>query len=230
MSIRVTVAAVITAAAMTMAVCGTAVAATSRAASPVQLTGVQLLSALLPASDFPAGYQLAKSSVYDSGRHLEKSPAKYHLSTMSCTSFANNFSKIGFGETATAGDAFENSTDTGAFMQVVYQFKTASTATSFFGGVYAIALRCPSFIAAGASSVGKTEVFKAPPVGGHRTIQVNQSGAFSTLMFELDSVITVAGTDVFLTGNLGLGAASPPSSPSARTTMLWLIKRVEAHR
>jgi hypothetical protein len=94
---------------------------------------------------------------------------------------------------------------------------------------FAIALRCPSFIVAGASSVGKTEVFKAPPVGGHRTFQVNQSGAFSTVMFELDSIITVAGTDVFLTGNLGLGAA-PPSSPSARTSMLRLIRRVEAHR
>jgi hypothetical protein len=231
MSIRMMAAAVTAAAAMVMAMCGTAVAATSRAARPaVQLTGVRLRAALLPRSDFPAGYIFQKSGVYDSGRHLEKASAKYHLATMSCTSFAKNFGESGFGETATASDIFENSPhDTGAFLQTVYQFKAPKTATSFFGGLFAIAVRCEAFLFP-ATSDGKTEAFMAPPVGGHRTFQVDQTGFFLVnVMTEIDSVVTVAGTDVFVTSNLGANVA-PPGSPSARTSMLRLIKRVEAFR
>jgi len=235
MPIRVMAAAIITAAAMVMAICGTAVAAvaavaaTSRAASPaVQLTGVQLLAALLPASDFPAGYKLDKSFVYDSGRYLENSPAQYDLSTMRCSSFANNFGGTGFGETATAVNGFDNSDKRGVFVQDVYQFKTGSAATSFFKGLLAIAHRCRSFIIYGASGV-LTHVFEAPPVGGHRTFQVNQSGTLQGILVAVDSVITVAGTDVFFTINMGVDAAAP-SRPSGRTIMLRLIRRVEAYR
>jgi hypothetical protein len=234
MSIRAMAAAVITATAMVMAMCGTAVAATSRAASPavqlttVQLTGVQLLAALLPAADFPAGYKLDKSDVYDSGRHLENSPAQYHLSTMSCSSFTYNFGGTGFGETATAGDDFEKNNYTTVYLQQVYQFKTGRTAASFFRGMFAIAHRCRSFVLSGVSGI-LTHVFDASPVGGHRTFQVNQSGTLQGILVGVDSVITVAGTDVFYVGSLGVGFA-PPSNPSGRTTMLRLIRRVEAYR
>jgi hypothetical protein len=138
---------------MVMATCGTAVAAASRPASPaVQLTGVQLLSALLPRSDFPAGFRLDKSNVFDSGRHLENSPARYHLSTMSCSSFSNNFGDTGFGETATAADDFNNSTYTRGYGQQVYQFKTRSAATAFFKGLRAISRRCRAFLLDGVAS------------------------------------------------------------------------------
>ena len=49
------------------------------------------------------------------------------------------------------------------------------------------------------------------------------------MLFAVDMVFTVAGTDVFNTANLGI-AAAPPSSPSARTSMLKLITRVRAFR
>jgi hypothetical protein len=169
MSIRVIAAAVITTAATTTAMCGTAVAATSRAARPaVQLTGVQLLAALLPQSDFPAGYKLGEPDVNDSGRHLENSPAKYHLSTMRCGSFARTYGNTGFGETATALDNFEKDNFTSEYLQQVYQFKTPSRATSFFEGVFAVARRCPSFILFNVSDV-HTHVFDATPISRHRT-------------------------------------------------------------
>ena len=230
MSIRVIAAAVITAAAMTMGMCGTAVAATSRAARPaVQLTGVQLLSALLPQSEFPAGYRLDKSGVTDSGRHLENSPARYHLSTMRCGSFARTYGSPGFGETATALDDFEKGNFTSEYLQQVYQFRTRSTATSFFKEVFATAHRCPSFILFNVSDV-HTHVFDASPIGGHRTFQVNQSAFLQGhVRIAVDIVITVAGTDVFFIANFGVSVA-PPSSPSARTTMLRLVRRVEAFR
>jgi hypothetical protein len=230
MSIRVIAAAVTTAAAMTMAMCGTAVAATSRAARPaVQLTGVQLLAALLPQSDFPGGYKLGEPDVNDSGRYLENSPAKYHLSTMRCGSFARTYGNPGFGETATALDNFEKDNFTSEYFQQVYQFKTPSTATSFFEGVFAVAHRCPSFILFNVSAV-HTHVFDATPIGGHRTFQVNQSAFLQGhVRIAVDIVITVAGTDVFFIANFGVSVA-PPSSPSARTTMLRLVRRVEAFR
>ena len=230
MSIRVIAAAVITAAAMTIAMCGTAVAATSPAARPaVQLTGVQLLSALLPQSDFPAGYKLGKPDVYDSGRYLENSPAKYHLSTMPCGSFARTLGSPGFGETAIALDNFEKDKFTREYFQQAYQFKTRSTATTFFEGVFAVAHRCPSFILFNVSDV-HTHVFDASPIGGHRTFQVNQSAFLQGhVRIAVDIVITVAGTDVFSTANFGVSVA-PPSSPSARTSMLRLVTRVEAFR
>ena len=230
MSIRVIVAAVVTAAGMVIVTCGSAVAATSRAASPaVQLTGTQLLAALLPRSDFPAGFKLDKSSVFDSGRHLENSPAQYHLSTMSCSSFSENFGGTGFGETATAFDDFVNRTDTASYAQQVYQFKTRSAASSFFKGLRAISRRCPSFLLHGFASGIITHAFDARPIDGDRTFQVNQSGSVMGVLIAVDTVFSVAGTDVFFTANLGI-AVAPPSSPSARTSMLKLITRVRAIR
>ena len=230
MSIRVIVAAVVTAAGTVIATCGPAVAATSEAASPVvQLTGTQLLAALLPRSDFPAGFKLDKSGVFDSGRHLENSPAHYHLSTMSCSSFSENFGGTGFGETATAFDDFVNRTDTASYAQQVYQFKTRSAATSFSKGLRAISRRCHSFLLDSLATSIITQAFDAPPIGGYRTYQVNQSGAVLGVLIAIHMVFTVAGTDVFFTANLGIVVA-PPSSPSPRTSMLKLITRVRAFR
>ncbi len=45
----------------------------------------------------------------------------------------------------------------------------------------------------------------------------------------LKLVFTLAGPDVFMTGNVGVFTA-PPASPAPRTTMLRLIKRVRAAR
>ena len=49
------------------------------------------------------------------------------------------------------------------------------------------------------------------------------------VLIAVDTVFSVAGTDVFFTANLGV-AVAPPSSPSARTSMLKLITRVRAIR
>jgi hypothetical protein len=228
MSIRLVAAAVGAAAAMVIATGGTAVAATSRAASPaVQITGAQLLSALLPQSDFPPGFKLDKSGVFDSGRQLEKSPARYNLYTMKCSSFPGDFGGTGFGETATAADDFADNAGTSLYLQQVYQFKTRSSAASFFNGLRALSHRCRAFLLDGVNGV-VTRAFDARRIGGHPTFQVNQSGSGLGFLIALNTVFTVAGPDVFFTANAGVSVA-PPSSPSARTSMLRLIKRVQAH-
>ena len=235
MSIRLMAAAVVTACAVVAATCGTAAAAAYRAASPavqltsVQLTGVQLLSALLPRSDFPAGFKLDKSGVFDSGRRLENSRARFHLSTMSCKSFANNFGNTGFGETATAADDFVNSKFTQIFGQQVYQFKTSSAAAAFFKGLRAISRRCPAFLLSGVASGVSVHAFDAARILGHPTFVVNESGTILGVKLTIGTTFTVAGTDLYFIIKIGISVA-PPGSPSGRTTMIRLIKRVQAFR
>jgi hypothetical protein len=235
MSIRVIAATVVTAGAMVAATCGTAAAATNRAASPavqltsIQLTGVQLLSALVPRSDFPAGFKIPKDGIFDSGGRLENSPARFHLSTMSCKSFANNFGDIGFGETATAADVLTNSKSTQLFGQQVYQFKTSSAATAIFKGIRAISRRCLAFLLSGVGSGLSVHAFDAPRILGHPTFEVNESGTVFGARTAIGTVFTVAGTDLYFTLKLGITVA-PPGSPSGRTTVTRLIKRVQAFR
>ena len=236
MSIRVISAAVVTAAGLAFATCEPAIAAPAHAATPlagvVQLTGTQMLSALLPGSYFPAGYKLDKTGVYDSGKHLETSGAKYDISTMSCSSFSDHFGQTGFGETAIASDDFDfGSADSKSYGQLVYQFKTSGAATAFYSGSHTIFAKCLTAAFAGAPSGAKfnVRVFNAASIGGHRTFQVNESGTVLGYKIDVGLVVTLAGTDVFMTGADGIMAAQP-TNPSDRTLMLKLIDRVRAYR
>jgi hypothetical protein len=199
-------------------------------ARAVQLTGVQLRAALLPVSAFPAGFKIQPSSAMDSGKHLETAAAKFHLATMSCTSFSNNFSNKGFGESAVARNAADRAGATSGkfYLQQIYQFRTPAVASAFFNGVRAIAHRCPKFALSGASPGGKitTHAFNAAPIAGHRTFQVNQAaGGTGPFRLSLTFVFTVAGQDLFFDGTLGIGTAQP-ASPSPRAVMLKLLHRV----
>src|SRR5580658_8231354 len=73
---------------------------------PVQVTGTQLKTALLPPSDFVAGYTAVDEA--DSGRHLEHVTA-FRLRSMSCSRFWLFSGEVaGFGETAFASDLVED--------------------------------------------------------------------------------------------------------------------------
>jgi hypothetical protein len=234
MSIRVMAAAVATAAGLALAFGGLALSADAATTPGVQLTGTHLRAALLPASDFPAGYKLEKSSSYDSGSHLLTAPAKYNLATQSCSSFAKTFGRRGYGETAVAADAFSNggsALETKLFGQQVYQFKTSRVAAGFYSALRAIVHRCPrfAFIGVPASAKVTTKIFDGPSIGGHKTFEIDQSGTISGFKLGFKLVFTVAGQDLFFTGNIGVLTA-PPTSPSPRTTMLRLINRVSAFR
>jgi hypothetical protein len=101
----------------------------------------------------------------------------------------------------------------------------------FFGGLRAIARRCPKFLLteSGLGASLTTKVFDASPIAGHRTFQANEAGTIMGFKLGLKLVFTLAGPDVFMTGNVGVFTA-PPASPAPRTTMLRLIKRVRAAR
>src|SRR5579859_4254398 len=82
---------------------GASAAVTAEAGNPaVQVTGTQLAAALVPASMFPRGYQLARNVAHDSGNRLEGGTAAYDPETMSCAEYYHANGRAGFGETAFA--------------------------------------------------------------------------------------------------------------------------------
>jgi len=116
-------------------------AAQASAGQGMQLTGTQLAAALLPASDFPAGYQ--RDPAWNSGSRLEHAPARYSLYTISCQKLYGDAPLAGYGETATAGDWVSSrlpaSTLNGwvpSYMQSVYQFASDTAASHYFQADY----------------------------------------------------------------------------------------------
>ena len=101
MSFRSTVSAI----AITAAACVMLAPAAMASSGPVQITGHQLKSALLPASDFLAGYTVGNED--DSGRQLEHRTV-FKVPSLSCRNFWLVIGAVGgFGETAYAGDLID---------------------------------------------------------------------------------------------------------------------------
>jgi hypothetical protein len=179
-------------------------------AGTVQVTGHQLEAALLPASDFPVGYQASGES--DTGSRLETSPAKYNLPTMSCATWEQEFGLTGFGETAAASDSIDppsrGATRDAGYAQLVYQFRTAGVASTFFRGTRAVA---------------------AAPVGGHAAFWIDETVSASGYTVQGHALLTDVGTDVYGIESLGIGIA-PPASPAPASLTLKLIARVQALR
>lgn len=74
----------VSAIAVTAAACMVLAPAAMASSGPVQVTGKQLKSALLPASDFLAGYSVGNED--DSGRKLEHGTL-FKVPSMSCKNF-----------------------------------------------------------------------------------------------------------------------------------------------
>jgi len=207
--------------------------ATTANAGTVQVDGTQLKAALLPLSDFPPGY--AVSNAADSGGRLEAAPAKYNLATMSCSSWEQEFGRQGFGETAVAigsvSPSSPNLTEITGYGQLVYQFRTAGAASSFFSRTRALGGRCGSFSEnRGEVNVTvKIRVVSAPPVGGHAAFWIDQRFSASSISGEVNALITDEGTDVYGLEGVGVGTA-PPSSPSPARRIVKLFARVQALR
>lgn len=217
---------------------GTASGAASPSAVPVasqsplaaasgQLTGTQLQTVLLPKAAFPAGYSLSSSSALSSGGSIETAPATYDLATMSCASFVEHLGNTGFGESAIASNSFAGTGQ--AFDQVVYQFATTAAAAKFVAGIQTLSGRCHSFKATDGGSTG-TFTLKAAPgaaVGGHPSLEVDQTAKISGSTLTLDTLFAASGVDVFAAAGVGLDTA-PPASPPKQTLIYELMKRQAA--
>ena len=202
------------------------------AARAVQLTGSQLAADLLPAGDFPPGYRYDSSRSFESGTRLETGPAKYHLASVSCTTFGNHYAYSGFGETAVATNLYSTvvnnptATSGARFGQIVYQFASASAARSFWQGSRSIAVRCPGWGSAAVAGYthGTERIIKVSLRGTH-AFQANFNGYLASYPVHLQTLVVLRGQDVIET-NVSTLSRALPTSPSLRTLMILLLARV----
>ena len=233
MSFRAKVSAIAVTAAACVLFAPTAMAATR---GPVQVTGKQLKSALLPPSDFVAGYTVSFAD--NSGSKLEHLLV-YKVSNMTCQDFWLFIGTVsGFGETAFATDLVVDKTGTlnpsEIFNQSVYQFASTRAASSFLAKVNAKYRSCRSV----SGSDGKGGTLRQTVhsetkqhVGGHQALQIVVYVADSTVPgppLQVYLLWTIDGTDIYFIGTTPLNSSSPQPTQSSLT--LKLISRVRALR
>jgi hypothetical protein len=193
-----------------------------------QLTGTQLESALLPGSDFPAGFATPSTGPVTSGGSLTSGPATYNLATISCATFVQHLGTEGFGETAFVSGSADATNE--AYDEFIYQFGTASAATAFVNGIQALAGRCGSFTATANGSSGKFSLSATPgaSVGGHPTLELVQTGTLGSSKLVLDTLFCASGVDVFAAAGVGAGGAPAPTALTKPTIIYNLMKRQAA--
>jgi hypothetical protein len=201
----------------------------------VQVTGKQLRAALLPASDFVAGYRVLTGN--DTGRKLER-VSLFNLSSMKCEDFWTFIGTgYGFGDTAFATELVAGKT--GAlpaeiFNQSVYQFASTKAAASFYAKVNAKYRSCHSLTGSdGSGGTLRRTVHSqsATHVGGHQATQI--------IEYVVDSKVpgpplpvyllwTIDGADVYFISTTPLSPGPPQPTQSSLT--IKLIARVTALR
>lgn len=234
MSLRAKASAVALTAAACMLLAPSAMASSH---GPVQVTGKQLKSALLPTSDFVAGYTVVYSA--NSGGRLEHGSIS-KLPSMNCLVFLLSVGVTqGFGETAFATDLVGPksgtlSTVAEIFEQTVYQFASAHTAATFLSQLNAKYGSCRSVSTSdteGGTLHWTVHSRSKPRVGGHQALQVVEYLSFSKVPGPpLVSYLlwTLSGADIYLISTQLLSTTSPQPTQSSLT--LKLIARVSALR
>jgi hypothetical protein len=193
------------------------------------VTGVRLKSALLPASEFHAGFTIDAKYSYNSGSRLSSSPARYGLATMTCNTLALQLGEPGFGETAMAVDQLDDQDTEQAYGQFVYQFRHPATASAFIAELRITAMRCRSFTVRDFGNSDHTQQTTAAMlVNGHRAVQIAEVAVDAANTSDFDYLFVLDGTDVCGSSRAGFGGALVPDQPTLATIVARLITRVQA--
>ena len=201
--------------------------AAAPAPAPAQLTGIQLAAALLPVSDFPAGYS-DLVGVTDNGPDLTHYPDTISLTKASCTlgqspifwPAASSFDyNLEFGATAQADNSFQsyNGALIAYLSEAIYQFASPAQAGAFLSG----ARMCLIDEQTWASGVDTA------PVNGDQAVTANLRAPVNFTGESIGRALFVLhGTDVFALGassNQNLGVIT---IPRADELIAKLIARV----
>jgi PknH-like extracellular domain len=228
MSFRSTVSAI----AITAAACVLLAPAAMASSGPVQVTGHQLKSALLPASDFLAGYTVGDEN--DSGRQLEHRTV-FKIGSLNCRNFWLLIGTVGgFGESAYAGDLIDTKSTSvtvfETFNQAVYQFASTHAAASFYRQLNAKYRSCRTVTSSDGNggSIRRTVRSQSKQrVGGHQAVRLVESVSFSKVPgppLVIYVLWTIDGTDVYTISTTPLSIPSP--KPAQASLTLKLIARV----
>lgn len=222
----------VTAIAVTAAACVVLAPAAMASSGPVQVTGKQLKSALLPASDFLAGYSVGNEG--DSGRKLEHSTV-FKMPSMRCQNFWLVIGVVGgFGDTAFAGDLIDTKSTSATvfetFSQIVYQFPSTHAAASFYSQLNAKYRSCRTVTESDGQGGSLRRTVRSQSkqrVGGHQAVQIVETMSDTKVPGPalLTYVLwTIDGTDVYMINTMPLNIPSPRPTQSSLT--LKLIARV----
>ena len=233
MSLRAKVSAIALTAATCLLLAPTALASTH---GPVQVTGKQLTSALLPPSDFVAGYSTIFAG--NSGGSLEHGTT-VTIPSMKCFDFWGSIGVAkGYGETAFADETngFTSGTLHVAeiFSQAVYQFPSARAAASLYGQISAKYRSCRTASALdpkGGQIVEQVHSRSAQRVGGHQALLLVEYLTDTRIKgspLVTDALWTLDGTDIYLVSSQLLNVRSP--QPTLSSLTLKLTARVGALR
>lgn len=222
----------VSAIAVTAAACMVLAPAAMASSGPVQVTGKQLKSALLPASDFLAGYSVGNED--DSGRKLEHGTL-FKVPSMSCKNFWLLIGVVGgFGDTAFAGDLIGTKSTSvtvfETFNQIVYQFASTHAATSFYSQLNAKYRSCRTVTSSDGTggSLRRTVRSRSKQrVGGHQAVQVVEAMSDSKVpgpALVTYVLWTIDGTDIYMISTTPLSIPTP--KPAQASLTLKLITRV----
>lgn len=222
----------VSAIAVTTAACMMLAPAAMASSGPVQVTGKQLKSALLPASDFLAGYSAGAED--DSGRKLEHGTL-FKVPSMSCKNFWLLTGVVGgFGETAFASDLIDTKSTSvtvfETFTQIVYQFASTHAAASFYSQLNAKYRSCRTVTSSDGSGGSLRRTVRSQSkqrVGGHQAVRLVESLSDSKVAGPaLTTYVlwTIDGTDIYMISTTPLSIPSP--KPTQASLTLKLIARV----
>ena len=207
--------------------------ATAPAPGPAQWGGTQIATALLPVSDFPAGYS-ALASVISSGPSLTLYPDTVPLTTASCRlgrspifdPAASFFEyNLEFGTTAFATDSFkhESLSDSGGVLsylsEAIYQFASPAKAEAFLSA----ARTCLIDEKTWSSGVDTA------PVNGDQAVTANLRAPINYTGESIGKPLFVLhGTDVFALSASSNQNLSTITVPGAAELIAKLIARIDA--
>jgi len=215
--------------------------------SPVQLTGIQLAAALLPVSDFPAGYEVTDLSA-NSGSWLNTQQLGVSATKASCrlgmiTDFAGDGGAFVFGlySTAVAINSFElpaygTGVATSSFLrnsaggsirtvslylgEAIYQFSSAAKAEVFFSAARTCLIDNEPW----------SNGVDMAPVNGDQAVTADLTAPsdVSGYSWATSPLFVLHGTDVFAVSAGSFPSKGPATIPGAAEWISELIDRVDS--
>ena len=210
--------------------------ASARAAAPAQVTGTQLAAALLPVSDFPAGYKAAPASP-NSGSSLLPFPFQYGAAAPTKASCRLGLASAFFGPegafelgwgTAEATNSFERiTTSGGTFLdfflnEAVFQFSSPAKAAVFLSSYVRTCLT---------DNESWSDGVDTAPVDGDQAVTADLRSSTGTPgdNWATDPLYVLHGTDVFALSAAEFPVAQGSTAiPGAAELIAKLIARVGA--
>jgi hypothetical protein len=202
--------------------------APAAAAAPAQWTGTQLAAALLPISDFPAGYSVSES--INSGNSLSSLQSGITPTKAGCSSgmmpqiVAQNGYFYPEFSSAYAADSYSklnqaNGTGYLFLSQAIFQFASPAKARAFFSAVRTCVIDDKTW----------SDGVDTAPVNGDQAVTADLRSTDPTgSSYDTEPLFVLHGADVFALSAASYPSAGPSTIPGAADLIAKLIARVGA--